>query len=77
MRGRQVPIIYQPPRASDRSQDIDADYFMHHPGVSEYERDLIAGESLEPMPLGTRVVVKRIGAYQRARAFVLPEEGLN
>lgn len=77
MRGRAVPILHQPPRADDRSQDIDAAYFTRHPGVTECERDLIAGESPTPLPLGTRVIVKRMGAYRRARAFVPPSEGLD
>jgi hypothetical protein len=74
MRGRKVPIIFAAPRASDRSQDVDADYFTRHPGVTEYERDLIVGESPEPMPLGTRVIVRRVGQYERWRAFRVPNQ---
>jgi hypothetical protein len=42
----------------------------------QYTRDLIPGESPEPMPLGTKVIVRRIG-YNRAHALVPPQEGLN
>jgi hypothetical protein len=77
MKGRRVPIINMPPRVSDRSQDIDFDFFSRHPGVTRYERDLIPGESPEPMPPGTRVAVIRLGEYRRARAFRPPPSEVN
>jgi hypothetical protein len=76
MKGRAVPVIVAGVRAGDRSQDVDCAYFRRNPKVVEYTRAYIAGETPEPLPPGTRVVVKRDGAT-RMRAFVLPQEGLN
>lgn len=76
-KGRRVPIIFAPPRANDRSQDVDTAYFARHPDVCEYVRDLIPGESPESMPPGTKVVVRRVGQYERWRGFQPPQEGLN
>ena len=70
------PIYVTGIRAGDRSQDVDGAYFMRYPACTEYTRAYIAGETPETLPVGTKVIVKRIGAT-RARAFVLPEEGLN
>jgi len=77
MKGRRTPppIVFALPRASDTSQDVDADYFIRHPDVTEYERDLITGESPEPMPPGTRVWVRRVGEYTRVRGFLPPPVG--
>jgi hypothetical protein len=77
MSNRRTPPIYVAGvRAGDRSQDVDGAYFTHHPHTTEYTRAYIAGETPEPLPVGTKVIVKRHGAT-RMRAFVLPEEGLN
>jgi hypothetical protein len=70
------PIFVAGVRADDPSQDADGAYFTRNPAVLEYTRAYIAGETHEPMPLGTRVIVRRIGR-NRARAFVAPQEGLN
>jgi hypothetical protein len=77
MRGRNVPVIVAPPLTNDPSQDADYRYFVEHPHATGYERDLLPGETLEPMPPGTRVWVKRVGEYVRVRGFVPPKEGLN
>jgi hypothetical protein len=76
MKGHIPPIYVSGIRAGDRSQDVDGAYFTRYPGRTEYTRAYIDGETPEPMPVGTTVIVKRIGAT-RARAFVLPKEGLN
>jgi hypothetical protein len=77
-RGRRTPpIVAMPPRDSDPSQDADFAFFSRNPGVMQYERDLIPGESPEPMPPGTRVAVIRIGEYRRARAFRPPPSEVN
>ena len=78
MKGRRVPpIVIMPPRDDDPSQDVDYRYFLAHPHVREYERDLLPGELLESMPPGTRVVVRRVGQYQRWRGFVPPASEVN
>jgi hypothetical protein len=77
MKGRDVPILMQGVQPGDRSQDIDCAYFRRNPKATEYMRAYIPGETVEPMPLGTKVLVKRIGPYGRARAFCPPQEGLN
>ena len=77
MKGRAVPVIVAPPIASDPSQDLDYCFFVEHPDIREYERDLLPGEAPEPMPHGTRVVVKRLGEYTRVRLFQAPREGRN
>lgn len=76
MKGRTVPIIVQPTRADDPSMAIDEAFFMRNRHLTEYTRDVIAGEFPEPLPPGTKVHVKRIGA-QRVRGFAPPQEGLN
>lgn len=77
MKGRTVPIIVQGVQPRDPSQDVDYAYFSQHPAAREYTRPYIRGETDEPMPPGTHVLVKRIGAAGRARAFMAPAEGLN
>jgi hypothetical protein len=49
VKGRTVPIFFALPRANDPSQAIDAAYFKRNPGVREYTRHYIAGETVEPM----------------------------
>jgi hypothetical protein len=76
MKGRTPPILVAGIRASDRSQDVDGAHFTRYPDRTEYTRAYIAGESPEPMPVGTKVIVRRIGTT-RARAFVLPSSEVN
>jgi hypothetical protein len=73
---RKVPIVFQGIQPGDPSQDIDCAYFKRNPQTTEYTRALIPGETFEPMPAGTRVLVKRIGVAGRARAFLPPTGGL-
>jgi hypothetical protein len=68
------PIVFALPRASDPSQAIDAAFFEQHPEVSEYMRDYIPGETVEPMPPGTWVWVKLIRG-ERVRGFAPPAVG--
>jgi hypothetical protein len=76
MKRRIPPIIVAGIRANDPSQAADGAYFAHNPTILEYTRAYIVGETPEPLPPGTRVIVHRIGC-NRARAFVVPQEGLN
>lgn len=78
-RGRTAPppIIVAPPRDDDPSQDIDFRYFVANPRAREYERPYLAGEWPEPMPPGTKVLVRRMGAYGRVRAFRPPPVEMN
>lgn len=78
-RGRNVPppVVVQGVQPGDHSQAVDGAYFRRNPKATQYERAYIIGETLEPMPPGTRVLVKRIGRYRRVRAFCPPQERLN
>jgi hypothetical protein len=74
---RTPPIVFQGVQPGDPSQNADYLFFRDHPQTTEYERDLIPGETFEPIPAGTRVLVKQIGAAGRARAFVAPDARIN
>jgi hypothetical protein len=78
---RRVPILRSDQRiGSQKAHDADLQYFQTHPEAQEYIRDLIPGESPEPMPPGTRVVVRRFrvgNVEQRARAFLTPDCEVN
>jgi hypothetical protein len=78
MRGRSVPVVNMSAHLPDDPSVMpDTRYFLSHPEINRFERAYVPGETIEPMPLGTRVIVQRIGKDRRARAFVPPQEGLN
>lgn len=79
MKGRRVPpaFVVLPVRADDPSQEADGRYFREHAGVREYTRDALPGELPEALPAGTKVLVRRIGAFGRARAFRTPAAEVN
>lgn len=80
MKGRRVPVVVIQPasaQAADPSLLTDAAYFDAHPGLSEYVRDLIAGEAPMPLPPGTKVRVKLDRHGRRWRGFEPPRGGLN
>ena len=70
-------MIVTPVCANAPSQAVDCTSFERNPNTAKYIGDVLPGEAPEPMPPGTRVVVKRIGAYLRARAFVPPPSKVN
>jgi hypothetical protein len=76
-----TPVIKSSERiGSQQAHDIDLRFFQEHPEATEYTRAYIRGETPIPMPPGTRVVVRRIrigNVEQRARAFQMPEPGVN
>ena len=72
MKGRTPPpVIFALPRPGDPSQAVDADYFRRNPGVREYTRMYIAGETPDPMHPDTWVHVMLIGV-ERVRGFAPP-----
>ncbi len=70
------PMLIAGIRAGDRSQDVNRAYFKHHLTSIQYERAYIADETSEAIPLGTTIIVRRIGV-QHLRTFVPPQGGLN
>jgi hypothetical protein len=77
VKGRRVPpMLIVPTDERDPSVMVDMDFFMAYGPDIEFIRDYIPGESPEPMPPGTRVIV-RLDGTARVRGFLPPEQGLN
>ncbi len=65
-------------RLADAGQDQDATFFERNPEQRQYMRPATAGElKATDFPAGTQVLVCRLGAYHRVRAFVPPKAGSN
>ncbi len=61
------------PRLADVGQDQDATFFERNPEQRQYTRPATPDElKATDYPAGTQVLVCRLGACHRVRAFVLP-----
>ncbi len=60
-------------RLAAAAQDLDATFFERNPEQRQYMRPATADElKATDYPAGTQVLVCRLGACHRVRAFVLP-----
>ncbi len=65
-------------RLVNAAQDLDATFFERNPEQRQYMRPATAGElKATDYPAGTQVLVCRLGACHRVRAFVPPKARSN
>jgi hypothetical protein len=82
-----VPVIYysndlskapkKMRRAIERARRLEWDFFTQNPTATTFDRPLIDGELPEPMPPGTRIIVKRLGIDRVARLVCPPKVEAN
>lgn len=73
---RRVVVLTEPPKSKGFRQATrqDTAYFNAHPDAREYTRPYVPGETPQALPYGTTVIVRRLGAHARVRAFVAPQQ---
>ncbi len=65
-------------RLAEAARDQDADYFDRNPSHWGYQRPATAEElKATDYPAGTIVLVRRLGANHRVRAFIVDAAGRN
>ncbi len=63
-------------RLMERVRVRDRDWFLAHPGESEYVRPYVPGEAWPyHEPEATHVLVRQIVPGFRTKAFLIPEKG--